>query len=58
MFRQNQVLHTLSQPDALARLDAVVLEVDAPSRTALARHVCQAFNFFDARGRLQVSTCA
>ena len=40
MFRQNQVLRTLSQPDALARL------------------VCQAFDFFDARGRLQVSTCA
>ena len=58
MFCQNQVLRTLTQPDAWARLDTLVSEVGAPSRPALARPVDPAFDFFDARGRWPVSTCA
>ena len=57
MFRQNQVLRTLSAAQSQARLDGVVADERLQTRTAIARGVCEVFNFVDARGELQVSTC-
>ena len=58
MFRQNQVLRTLSdEVQSRARLDDVLADERLKTRTAIARRVCEVFNFVDARGQIQLATC-
>ena len=58
MFRQNQILRTLSEAQSQACLDGILADESLKNRTAIARRVCAAFDFFDARGQLQVASCA
>ena len=58
MFRQNQILRTLSKAQSQARLDRVLADARLKTRTAIARRVCTVFDFVDARGQLQVTSCA
>ena len=56
MLKQSQILRTLSQSES--RLKAVLLDGGRGSRRAVVRRVCEAFQFVDARGRLQEASCS
>ena len=47
MFKQNQVLRTVSAPESAARLDAVVADKQLSTRGAIARKLCEVFDFVD-----------
>lgn len=57
MFKQSQVLRTLSAPSAGMRLQEVLADQRLRTRTAMARQVCEDFGFVDAKGKPQVGTC-
>ena len=57
MFQQNQILRTLSEAQSQACLDGILADGSLKNRTAIARRVCAAFDFVDARGQLQVASC-
>jgi hypothetical protein len=54
---QHQVLRTLREPQALARVRGLLGAGDVAHRTALADALCAQFGFIDARGRAKRSTC-
>ena len=57
MFVQSQILATLRSPDSLDRVGAIVRRCVDAGRIGIARHVCDAFGFRDARGQRQLSGC-
>jgi len=57
MRAQSQIKRTLSEPQGLARVRALMHEAPPAHRTALADRVCAAFGFVDARGRAQRAGC-
>ena len=57
MRQQHRILETISSPEGLARLSALIASESFPHRTALANRVCSEFGFEDARGRPQLATC-
>lgn len=57
MQSQSQIKRTLSEPQSLARIHALMDEAPGFHRTALADRVCDAFDFVDARGRAQRAGC-
>ena len=57
MRQQHRILETISSPEGLARLSALIASESFPHRTALANRVCTEFGFVDARGRPQLATC-
>ncbi len=58
IFQQNQILRTLSAARNGERLKAILADDRWQHRTQIARGVCEEFGFVDARGVLQVATCA
>jgi hypothetical protein len=57
MWIQHQIKRSLSEPQATARLQALLAGGDIMHRTALADAVCTEFGFRDARGGLQRAGC-
>ena len=57
MWAQSQIKRTLSEPQGLARVQALMREMPEAHRTALADRVCAEFGFVDARGRAQRAGC-
>ncbi|MCG2601170.1 MAG: IS4 family transposase [Achromobacter sp.] len=57
MLAQSQIKRTLSEPQGLARVQALMREAAEAHRTALADRVCAEFGFIDARGRAQRAGC-
>ena len=57
MLAQSQIKRTLSEPQGVARVLAVMREAPAAHRTGLADRVCAEFGFIDARGRAQRASC-
>ncbi|MFQ5343785.1 MAG: IS4 family transposase, partial [Anaerolineae bacterium] len=57
MRSQSQIKRTLSRPQGLAQVRALMREVPEAHRTALADRVCAEFGFIDARGRAQRASC-
>ena len=56
---QNQIKRTLSRPENLAHV-ANLLDDDSHAiahRTALAKKVCEHFDFYDVRGKMQLGGC-
>ncbi|MGB5474179.1 MAG: IS4 family transposase [Gammaproteobacteria bacterium] len=57
MFIQNQIKRTLSTPESTAYIKHLLENEDILHRTDLAKRVCQQFEFYDTRGRVQLSGC-
>lgn len=57
MWQGRSIKRTLSDPRVLAQLRGWLCEESIGDRTALADRACEAFGFFDARGRLRRSGC-
>ena len=57
MVIQNQINRTLSAQSARQRLDRILAQANGVSRSAVGQRVCEAFDFTDGRGRLQLSGC-
>ncbi|MBL3598382.1 MAG: DUF4338 domain-containing protein, partial [gamma proteobacterium endosymbiont of Lamellibrachia anaximandri] len=57
MKTQNQIKRTLSNPENLAYVANLLKDDAIPHRTALAKNVCKHFNFYDVRGKAQLSGC-
>ena len=58
MFTQNQIKRTLSKPANIEYIRHLLEHEDVRHRTDLATRACQQFEFYDARGQLQISGCA
>jgi hypothetical protein len=58
MITQNQIKRTLSTPANIDYIRQLLKNEDVPHRTDLATRACKQFEFYDARGQLQVSSCA
>ncbi len=57
MQQQNRILETVSSPEGLTRVSALMSAESFSHRTAVADRVCKAFGFWDARGRQQRAGC-
>jgi hypothetical protein len=57
MYAQSQIKRTLSEPENLARVQALMREMLGAHRTALADRVCATFGFVDPAGRAQRAGC-
>lgn len=57
MFIQNQIKRTLSTPANTEYIRHLLENEDILHRTDLATRVCKQFEFYDARGQLQISGC-
>ena len=57
MRRQNQIKRTLSKPENLDVVRALMREEPGLHRSALAERVCTRFGFVDSTGRLQRAGC-
>ena len=57
MQQQNRILETVSSPEGLTRVSALMSAESFSHRTAVADRVCKAFGFSDARGRQQRAGC-
>jgi len=57
MFIQNQIKRTLSTPENIAHIKHLLENAEILHRTDLATRVCQQFEFYDARGQIQISGC-
>ena len=57
MMIQSQILGTLRKPDSERRLGAILRREPNAGRMGIARRVCEAFGFLDARGKPQLSGC-
>jgi len=57
MHAQNQIKRTLSEPESVARVQALIRAVPDAHRTAVADRVCAAFGFVDPIGRAQRAGC-
>lgn len=58
MITQNQIKRTLSTPANIETIRQLLENEDILHRTDLARRTCKQFDFYDARGQIQVSSCA
>ena len=58
MITQNQIKRTLSTPANIEYISHLLENEKIPHRTDLATRVCKQFEFYDARGQIQVSSCA
>ena len=58
MITQNQIKRTLSTAANIETIRQLLESEDILHRTDVALRACQQFNFYDARGQLQVSSCA
>ena len=58
MIIQNQIKRTLSTPTNIETIRQLLANEDVRHRTDVAIRACKQFNFYDARGQLQVSSCA
>lgn len=54
---QSQIAQTLGRAEGLVRVRALLAAAGSANRTELARQVCAAFGFHDARGRPQLAGC-
>lgn len=57
MFIQNQIKRTLSTPANVEYIRHLLENEDILHRTDLATRVCKQFEFYDARGQIQISGC-
>ncbi|MQA88745.1 MAG: IS4 family transposase [Gemmatimonas sp.] len=57
MASQRRIQRRLAEPDALARVGALLEAEPSLHRTALADRLCAEYEFFDPAGRLQRSSC-
>ena len=57
MYEQHRIPATLSNPETLARVKALVAAADSASRMEIGRRVCQLCGFLDARGQPQLASC-
>ena len=57
MQQQNRILETVSSPEGLTRVSALMSAESFSHRTAVADRVCKAFGFSDARGRRHRAGC-
>jgi len=57
MFIQNQIKRTLSTPANTDYIKQLLENGDILHRTDLATRVCNRFEFYDARGQIQISGC-
>jgi hypothetical protein len=58
MITQNQIKRTLSTPANIETIRQLLANEDIRHRTDVAIRACKQFEFYDARGQLQVSSCA
>ncbi|RLA51149.1 MAG: hypothetical protein DRQ65_08240 [Gammaproteobacteria bacterium] len=58
MITQNQIKRTLSTPANIEYIRQLLENEDIPHRTDLATRACKQFEFYDARGQIQISSCA
>ncbi len=57
MQQQHRILETISSPECLARVAALLAAESFSHRTALADRVCAKFRFADALGQPQLASC-
>jgi hypothetical protein len=57
MNTQNQIKRTLSTPESIEYVAELLAHNDFPNRTVLAETICELFNFYDMRGKKQLSGC-
>ena len=57
MYMPAHIPQVLASPDGQRRLRGILVGKGSPTRTEIARRVCKAFKFFDARGALRLSSC-
>jgi len=57
MKTQNQIKRTLTQPEAIEKINNILDINDNINRTKLADKLCDHFNFFDPCGNRQRSGC-
>ena len=57
MYEQHRIPSTLSDPETLARVKALMAAVGSASRMEISRRVCVLFGFLDTRGRPQLASC-
>ena len=57
MEKQSLIRRTLSSPAGFARLAGILEGEEFECRSAAGRRVCEAFGFFDARRRPQLTGC-
>jgi hypothetical protein len=57
MKKQNLVKQTLSQPASIEYVKELLESKQIPNRAKLSQKVCEHFNFVDARGHQQKSSC-
>ena len=57
MEKQSLIRRTLSSPAGFERLAGALEDGKFETRSAAGRGVCEAFGFFDAHGRPQLSSC-
>jgi hypothetical protein len=58
MITQNQIKRTLSTPANIEYIRQLLENEDIRHRTDLATRACKQFEFYDARGQIQISSCA
>ena len=58
MITQNQIKRTLSTPANIEYIRHLLENEDILHRTDLATRACKHFEFYDARGQIQTSSCA
>ncbi len=57
MKTQNQIRHTLAQPEAIECVKHILDSSDGINRTELTDQICDRFGFFDPNGKRQSSGC-
>ena len=57
MKKQNLIKQTLSQPASIKYVKELLESKQIPNRAKLSLKVCEHFNFVDARGHRQQSSC-
>ena len=57
MESQSQIKRALSEQNAIEIIRVLLSEDGHESRSAFADAVCRRFGFYDARGRVQRSSC-
>ena len=57
MYMPAHIPQVLASPSGRRRLRGILVSKGSPTRAEIARRVCKAFKFFDARGALRLSSC-
>ncbi len=58
MLKQNQIKRTLSTPANIEYIKHLLETEEIPHQTDLATRTCKQFGFYDARGEIQIASCA